>query len=875
VQTRSRSETTDGELPVAVAIVDPFSTGAHLAALVCSQGYKCLRVFSIWDSPVAALVQQGIVCDFSATIQHNDQLKDQDAAINDTVAQLRALPYNIAAVIPGAETGVELADSLSHRMKLRSNGEAGSLARRNKYHMGEAVRNAGVRAVKQHNCSTIDDMLSFCKTLTGKPFKCVVKPVQSAGTDDVFLCSDIEEATTAFNRIIGKRNGLGLINHCVLVQEYLVGKEYVIDKVSKDGVHKLVAIWEYDKRSINGANFIYFGMKLHPSTDPKAQQMVAYADLVLNALGIMQGPSHMEIMYCSDGPCLVEVGSRCHGGEGTWLPVVRECIGYSVVDVTLSAYLDSTLFDSIQKDNFPLVKSGRDVDFVNRKSGVVRAFPGESIIRGLPSFRSISWELKPGDYAPVTIDCFTRPGCAQLVHESEEQVEKDFQRIHSLEEMGLIDYAVICPTPPIIGAIVIVDPFSTGAHIGANVLNWGYKLILIFSQLNSPVAKLVSKGTNVNPTLLIQHDESNPNQEEAIEKTMKALSDQGAPVLAILPGAETGVELAETLATRYGTRSNGQENIHARRNKYLMQETIRAAGVRAINQKLCFTNEDVKLFLQTFPSPLKCIVKPNESAGSDSIFLCTSVEQACDALSKINGQINGLGNVNKGALCQEYLDGTEYVVDGVSRDGVYKVTAVWEYDKRGVNGANFVYFGMKLRDGTGKVETLLIEYGKRVVEALGILQGPSHMEIKLTATGPCLVEVGSRCHGGEGTWLPVVQECVGYSQVDATLNCYVRPDRFDALPFVPTLQNQGSEAFLISHTSGTLLEIPGIDEIRSLSSFRRMEMLTQPGMTIQPTIDCFTRPGSVQLVNKSAETLEKDYAIIRELEHNGLFAVTQ
>ncbi len=35
----------------AFAIVDPFSTGAHLAAEVCKRGYKCVRVFSIWDSP--------------------------------------------------------------------------------------------------------------------------------------------------------------------------------------------------------------------------------------------------------------------------------------------------------------------------------------------------------------------------------------------------------------------------------------------------------------------------------------------------------------------------------------------------------------------------------------------------------------------------------------------------------------------------------------------------------------------------------------------------------------------------------------------------------------------------------------------------------
>ena len=271
---------------------------------------------------MAALVMAGVNCDFSATIQHNDQLSDQNSAINETVSSLKGLPFNIVAVIAGAETGVELADSISYRMGLRSNGEEGSLARRNKYHMGEAVRRAGVRAVKQASCTSIDQVTDFLKSLTAVPFKCVVKPVQSAGTDDVFLCDTKEDAITAFNRILGKRNGLGLLNESVLVQEFLVGKEYVIDKVSRNGVHKLVAIWEYDKRNVNGANFVYFGMRLMRSDTEKAQQMVAYADLVLNALGINEGPSHMEVMYCSDGPCLVEVGSRCHGGEGIIIIII-------------------------------------------------------------------------------------------------------------------------------------------------------------------------------------------------------------------------------------------------------------------------------------------------------------------------------------------------------------------------------------------------------------------------------------------------------------------------------------------------------------------------------------------------------------------------
>lgn len=50
-----------------------------------------------------------------------------------------------------------------------------------------------------------------------------------------------------------------------------------------------------------------------------------------------------------------------------------------------------------------------------------------------------------------------------------------------------------------------------------------------------------------------------------------------------------------------------------------------------------------------------------------------------------------------------------------------------------------------------------------------------------------------------------------------------------------------------------------------------MEMLTQPGAALHRTVDCFTRPGSVQLVNASAQQLHADYHTIRSLEKGGMF----
>lgn len=78
----TKTTTTTSNCEGAIAVVDPFSTGAHLASQIVRQGVKCVSILSIWDSPVASLVQDNVECEFCATIQHNDREEDQNAATN-------------------------------------------------------------------------------------------------------------------------------------------------------------------------------------------------------------------------------------------------------------------------------------------------------------------------------------------------------------------------------------------------------------------------------------------------------------------------------------------------------------------------------------------------------------------------------------------------------------------------------------------------------------------------------------------------------------------------------------------------------------------------------------------------------------------------
>ena len=273
---------------------------------------------------------------------------------DDLHCELRAIiefvPITLPVCSPHA-SGVELLDSMTERFKamdprnptILTNGSSGSLARRDKWEMGEKVRSKGVRAVRQIECKGgFSECRQFIEEQTDRntgEFRVVLKPAASAGSEGVHFATNMEDAEKYFKQIHGEKNVFGAVNSSVLVQEFLEGKEYVVDSVSVEGIHKTVAIFEYDKRETNGAKFVYYGMRLYESSDGSREKaLVEYMHSVLDALDVRHGPSHGEVMWTKTGPCLVEVGCRPHGGEGTFVHMVERPIGYSQLSVMIDSH---------------------------------------------------------------------------------------------------------------------------------------------------------------------------------------------------------------------------------------------------------------------------------------------------------------------------------------------------------------------------------------------------------------------------------------------------------------------------------------------------------------------------------------------------------
>jgi len=373
---------------------------------------------------------------FAATIH------DDGSDFSKTISAIEELPYNIKAVLAGSELAIELADKLSHALGCRSNGPETSSLRCDKFEMGEAVRRSHTRAVKQARVQRWDQIQTFLMDHSPTPFKVVIKPIRSGGSDQkkskVSLCESEEEL----------KKCMGEIGGTAVVQEYLDGKEYVIDTVSRDGNHKLSAMWCYDKRPANGAKFVNFGMQSVNPNSAEGLYLFEYIKKCLTALGIQHGPGHAKVIDTITGPVLVDCGACPHGAKGTFIPLSDLCFDRNQVAMTVDAYMENSRRFEMPEDIPPASVcklAGFKVDLVSVATGTLIEVNSDIERRCMQrkSFQSFDMMPVPGDHIPVTIDCFTAVGSISLCDFNRAQVEADHAYIRSIEK----DLFTLSPTP--------------------------------------------------------------------------------------------------------------------------------------------------------------------------------------------------------------------------------------------------------------------------------------------------------------------------------------------------------------------------------------------------------------------------------------------
>ena len=261
----------------------------------------------------------------------------------------------------------------------------------------------------------------------------------------------------------------------VVCQEYLRGIEIIVDNVSYQSQHKTTMTYQYDKRSANGERSVYFGMIPIESDTHEASLAIPYVHSCLDALGVQNGPTHAECIITADkGPVLIELNVRAHGGDGSWSHLAKALTGgqYSQIESSVDVYLnDGGAFDSLPTvPHSPYKAYGYQIHLISYSEGVVQSTPGFEVMKGLPSFVSLSSSVSVGSTVHYTTSLDTSPGVCLLMNKDEMTLKKDVEFVRYLEEINrLFTYksrveSLARPTAKTFGIAHTAPGSTSGGH---------------------------------------------------------------------------------------------------------------------------------------------------------------------------------------------------------------------------------------------------------------------------------------------------------------------------------------------------------------------------------------------------------------------------
>ncbi|TCL08301.1 ATP-grasp domain-containing protein [Shimia isoporae] len=322
-------------------LVNPVSNGSLLARYLISRGVTCDAVIELDKVAKMGAVSEARQSDFDGSLYERIYRSEDDASSAEDVS------YD--AVIAGSENGVATAERLAQHFGLPGNDPDTTLYRTDKAVMQEVLRAAGLQSATTRRVFKGDDVVAIAAALGGYPI--ILKPAASAGSEGVVLCTTPKELLTAWAAIDwGAFSPTWHDNDSFVLQSYLEGPEFCVDLVAKDGLFAVSAISRYIRcGELAACEFPFVkAFKIPcPIETPTSQKLAAYAKSCAEVLAVREGPLHLEAIFTSNGPVLVEVGARLHG---TQLPsFLRHSYQHDLLEQVFEAYFkrDLPLSDAV------------------------------------------------------------------------------------------------------------------------------------------------------------------------------------------------------------------------------------------------------------------------------------------------------------------------------------------------------------------------------------------------------------------------------------------------------------------------------------------------------------------------------------------------
>ena len=209
---------------------------------------------------------------------------------------------------------------------------------------------------------------------------------------------------------------------------------------------------------------------------------------------------------------------------------------------------------------------------------------------------------------------------------------------------------------------------------------------------------------------------------------------------------------AAVTARELGLRFHLPEAVEACRNKFVARERYKAAGMRVPWFERFKAHADEHRASKTVPYP--CVLKPLGLSASRGVIRASNESEFVDAFARIRRL---LGDKDVKILREEttgwiqvesFIPGREFAIEGLVTGGELRVLAIFDKPDP-LDGPFFeetIYVTPSRASDAEQRE--LTRCAEQAVTAIGLTDGPAHIELRLNDDGAWMLDIAARPIGG-------------------------------------------------------------------------------------------------------------------------------
>jgi biotin carboxylase len=319
-----------------------------------------------------------------------------------------------------------------------------------------------------------------------------------------------------------------------------------------------------------------------------------------------------------------------------------------------------------------------------------------------------------------------------------------------------------------------------------------------------------------------------------VAAVLAACARVGGRVAGVTSSSEYFIAIAAEAARALGLPHADPAAVRACRDKSVQRTRLAAAGVPSPAFDAVTSAREAAAAALRLGLPV--VVKPVTGSGSVGVQLCASVAEVSDAVDLVLGYGERMRSLpRQGAvLVEAYVAGPEYSVE------LLHGTPVGVTRKHLGPEPYFVEMGHDFPAPLPAADRDRLERAAAAaLAALGLDWGAAHVELRLTATGPVIIEVNPRLAGG---MIPqLISEALGVDVVWQLVASAARRPR----PPRPRRKAAAAIRFLVSDQPGRLIEVSGISAARAVGGVIDVQLTCEPGTEVRPPLSFSDRLGYV------------------------------